>query len=138
MTAVGLFRGLVVFILSKMRLRKILALNHLKLFFFYLPLSLHPGQKIGTLDPLYWQKDRNSRPELLPLTLFAGLEPADRLQTGIRTLCSFTDWTEIKIRTPSCNRAFKSGPVTRVRSKSYGPRTMEEVWTSGLFASNIT
>jgi hypothetical protein len=33
------------------KFREILASNHLKLFLFYLPLSLHPGQKIGTSNP---------------------------------------------------------------------------------------
>jgi hypothetical protein len=43
MTAVGLIRGLLVFILSKM--------VNSGSFLFYLPLSLHPGQKTGTSNP---------------------------------------------------------------------------------------
>jgi hypothetical protein len=51
MTAVGLIRVLL-FILSKI----MLASNHLQSFLFYFPLSLYPGQKIGTSNPYHGKK----------------------------------------------------------------------------------
>jgi hypothetical protein len=53
MAAIGLIRGLVggVRFIQNGNFREILASNHLKLFLFFLPPSLHAGQKIKTSDP---------------------------------------------------------------------------------------
>jgi hypothetical protein len=39
------------YLIQNGKFREILASNHSKLFLFYLPLSLHPGQKIETSNP---------------------------------------------------------------------------------------
>jgi hypothetical protein len=84
MTAVGLIRGLVVtFFLSKMVASASVASNHLKLFLFYLPLSLHTGQKIGTSDP-YTGKKKNGTLNLSHGTLTGtnAPDPGHRTRTG--------------------------------------------------------